>query len=557
MAYGEVFAVWEDLCTIIQSKGWALIVSTVWARDKVENLPSNPGNLNTLKIKPLNALISASEVPDYIYDMYEDTADPEDNDNFNSSLFVDYIHPTAGTVKNKWMPKIKSGIDYINNNWVQPEPLTLEFVIAGFASAGTYERTTYIKIFDLRDLNASVFDGSTKLIELNDNKNAILYMLPYNDFAIDDTKPAQQGICFNDSYCFTTGTVRLDKRHRDTYEVISSNDAPFGEIPNIDHLGDCCYLNSKIYVPACKIDGLVYTDFWIMVYDADTLALINDECIDCNAYGNILSGGVGTDGTSLYAIVSRNNQPLYGKVHKLNLSGDLIQTITLSVTDGILFQGIAIHNNEMYVSTFNGGVRVYGLDGTYKRTCTPFMHGDNENEGIAFKDGRMVQNRISVYTPIETKIREFDTLQHLVEGFGVRSDVNPTDVTTTTYIFASYDVDSSQRAWAFRSSNNSISFRTALSGEEINPEPAISYATGLKSVHGWYDSKTRKTYITDGTNSNNKEITKDLYNVLQSIGIGCAAETSPAYLFKGTINFVEGYNIIAGQEVRAYKVLLA
>jgi len=380
--------------------------------------------------------------------------------------------------------------------------------------------------------NLITFNGTSSYIEIEDAGDlGQLHSIKSVD--ID----SHQGLAVSNEYIYTFDTETIYKRDKDSYVIISQNDAPFEPIPNINHLGDGCYLNGKIYLCALKKDGDVYTDNTILIYNADTLALENytslSETFDI--------AGLGTDGQYLYAV----SYAVTTKLWKYTLQGNFVESITLNKTL-VHAQGVSILNGEAYISCSENGVYVFNLIGEYIRKCMfPIADDGNIFEGLDFT----IENyNMIIKDNGPENIHLLDNNQKYVSGFGIKAGVD-CHTNTVSCICGKYNYDENKRQFLLGKRGTSYEFRIG-NGSSTNAV-TIPHTTDFTKLKGWYDSKLEKIYLTNGTITNNTDVSV-LYKIQsqQDLGIGkLLANSSPYDFLFGNIANVRMFNIVNDKEL--------
>lgn len=445
-------------------------------------------------------------------------------------------------------------------------PQEFTFTLAGFVSAGTYTvKSDKNKVFDLKFLNASVFDGTNNYMTIAKTLTNNLYNLNYTESAdINDA----QGICYSPDYCYTFGTTRIVKRHRDNMAELIINSTPFAGIPYtenaLNHVGDGCYLNGKIYAP-CEYTHTgsgVHTDENIVEYDADTVEQTGYWSTSANEHS---VSGIGTDGTDLFIVGFYEHNKVY---RYTKVDGNWVLAVDGEITLDYYNtgnQGITITGGEMFISTTGNGINVYTMGGVYKRKCygQPISQVTGtgvELEGLDFTQPDKNVLLVQLQSENIQKVMFFDGRQKFVEGFGFRIICTPTEnyfehnyisMWNTSYgnfygRWLCYNAGSHYNLTTRAGYNSGMSLITATSGSDT---------ANLDTINSWYDSKTRKIYASHQAATANADYDKGIYMDNQNIIIGTIP--SLANKFKGTMYSIEAYNIISGVEERVWKVVLA
>lgn len=142
---------------------------------------------------------------------------------------------------------------------------------------------------------------------------------------------SHQGVCYDGTYYYTTDDNYIRKWDA-SWTLIDSNSDPVGdtgivESPAINHCGDPCVVNGRLYIPVEYYSGpSTYSTPYIAVFDASDLSFI--EAHDIDAQGHEAASIAYCDRDGLLYIVDyiSNNSTIY----KYALDGTYIGTLTTS-----------------------------------------------------------------------------------------------------------------------------------------------------------------------------------------------------------------------------------
>lgn len=165
-----------------------------------------------------------------------------------------------------------------------------------------------------------------------------------------------QGVTASEDYYYTVHTDRIDKRSKTDWSIVSQNTSPLSGLPSgINHLGDPCYYNGKLYIPAEYWEDCSTTENQVIaIYDAETLQLL--EYHDISSY---------VDEASSIAIDPRDGI-LYvasfcsGKIYKFDLNTlEYLGEIDTYIRQ---IQGIAFREDRGALLVSSGDGILYEID---------------------------------------------------------------------------------------------------------------------------------------------------------------------------------------------------
>jgi len=164
-----------------------------------------------------------------------------------------------------------------------------------------------------------------------------------------------QGVAASENYYYTFHTDRIDKRSKNDWSIVSQNTDPFAGMSGVDHVGDGCYYNNKLYIPVEHWTSCTDTsNQTIAIYDADTLELLEHHDISDHA-SEASSIAIDSENKIIYVSNYCN-----GKIYKFDLNTfDYLGEFDTHIST---IQGIAFTNRgTLLVSVDNLG-RLYEID---------------------------------------------------------------------------------------------------------------------------------------------------------------------------------------------------
>jgi hypothetical protein len=204
-----------------------------------------------------------------------------------------------------------------------------------------------------------------------------------------------QGIAYDGTYRYLFVTTAIRKLN-DSYALIDSN-ANAAKDVGVDHLGDGCYCNGRLYVACCNFSSCSQWDSGRIGVWSTTSGLPFVKFIDLSAQ-SFDPSGIAIDAATGRAYVSSYCSNV---VHEYDTNNGWAHVGTIIPAPAFtLTQGIAYNNNHLYVSQPTLGVVRTDMNGTKQQTIIPINSTAGlELEGL-YVDAHviMVVNKPSIYT---------------------------------------------------------------------------------------------------------------------------------------------------------------
>lgn len=176
----------------------------------------------------------------------------------------------------------------------------------------------------------------------------------------------RQGICFDGTYYYVSGSTTLTKYDKD-WNLVLENDKPFeGYQLEVNHIGDIDVYNDELYLGVEYFDDGVGKNIQVAVYDANTLKLkrvfpFNSET------GQIECSGIAVDYDSKYVYMCSwvdHQSSSYLYRYDLN-TGEYLGRIHLQPYPQWM-QGVAYYDNSLYVTCDDGDAEDSDPDHMYR-----------------------------------------------------------------------------------------------------------------------------------------------------------------------------------------------
>jgi hypothetical protein len=206
---------------------------------------------------------------------------------------------------------------------------------------------------------------------------------------------SSQGIAYDGTYRYIFETTAIRKLNN-SYVLIDSN-INAAKNAGVNHLGDGCYYDGRLYVACCNFSSCAQWDSGRIGIWSTASGLPFIKFIDISEQAFDPSG-ITIDAATGYAYVSSYCSNV---VHKYDVNNGWAHVGTIIPTPAFtLTQGIAYDNNHLYVSQPALGVVRTDMDGTNHQTILPLNStGGLELEGL-YVDAHviMVVNKPYIYT---------------------------------------------------------------------------------------------------------------------------------------------------------------
>jgi len=179
--------------------------------------------------------------------------------------------------------------------------------------------------------------------------------LCYNDLKIDIIEfveditgtdlDAEQGICTDGNNLFITSINRLLKYGMSGGAKLGDVDVFNGD-SDVDHTGDCCYYDSKIYITCTNYPSSTVRR--VYVYNISDLSFVAKYDITDNPSSGIEISGISHDGSNFWIVTYENSQT---RIYKYNNSF-VYQNETHTFGDIKQAQGITFNSNasKIYIN---------------------------------------------------------------------------------------------------------------------------------------------------------------------------------------------------------------
>jgi hypothetical protein len=372
------------------------------------------------------------------------------------------------------------------------------------------DKLTLLTQPEAKQSNCATFDGVADDITAPDSETQSGVNFPQTRHSM----AGHQGVIVGPDYLYIIDTARIDKREKTApFTLIESQNSPFGGIPNVNHLGDGCFLDGKLYIPMERwVSCADNTDHYIGVYDAESMALENYYNIDAQGHE---TSGLGTDGVNLYCTSFCDASAVW----KYTKTGGFIETISLE--DQILpfgsVQGVTITDGEMYLSGSGYGIFVWDMSGSWRRKCVFETEGFAEfHEGLDFSE-----DGFNCYYDLQnTELVVLDDRQKLVKGFGVRSMHDLYTTIGEQGLFGKYNYLGNERQY-YLHTGAVIQFRIGYAGGGVAVFAQIAGTSGESELFGKYTTDSNLVYVTDGTAEASAPFgAKEYKNIPQVLTVG-------------------------------------
>jgi hypothetical protein len=206
---------------------------------------------------------------------------------------------------------------------------------------------------------------------------------------------SSQGIAYDGMYRYIFETTAIRKLN-DSYVLIDSNTKAAKNV-GVNHLGDGCYYNGRLYIACCNFSSCSQWDsgrigIWGIASGLPFITFIDisDQAFD--------PSGIAIDAATGYAYMSSYCSNV---VHKYDINNGWAHVGTIIPTPAFTStQGIAYDNNHLYVSQPALGVVRTDMNGTNPQTILPINSISGlELEGL-YVDAHiiMVVNKPYIYT---------------------------------------------------------------------------------------------------------------------------------------------------------------